>query len=330
MAWPAVVGAVAGALAPIAGDIYSTRQNQNFQDHWNRVSIDEAEKYAKNSIQYRVADAKRAGIHPLAALGINPAQGPVLNSNPPGHNLGDAMGRSVGQLLDMADRVKLKAELKREEAYTRNIDADTEVKKAQLRQILGQRPVPSFNDGEYSSVVAGSDDLVRVDQASITASDFAGHDAGIDNMEKVAVNRHGSIYEAPTQEIQESVSEEITNQVRYGMGKAVDYAAGQLAFRASNTKKAKQWVNEQKPYLARLREKLVKKFGEKYMADKVVRYNPYRGMPVIQNVKDVQDEFFSHKPIISPIAYGAKKLKNYLTKPRDKYYSGDNNDIGGP
>lgn len=37
-------------------------------------------QYATNSLRYRMEDAKRAGIHPLAAMGISPGNAPVIGS----------------------------------------------------------------------------------------------------------------------------------------------------------------------------------------------------------------------------------------------------------
>lgn len=54
-------------------------QNMQFQDKWNqrnfdlaRSNIDLQREFAQKGISWRAADAKSAGIHPLAAMGANP------------------------------------------------------------------------------------------------------------------------------------------------------------------------------------------------------------------------------------------------------------------
>jgi hypothetical protein len=68
-------------------------RSQNFQDKWNNLSLREAQRQydhnLKDKLTYLVADAKRAGIHPLYALGASSGISPVSFSagggpNPPG------------------------------------------------------------------------------------------------------------------------------------------------------------------------------------------------------------------------------------------------------
>lgn len=56
-----------------------------------------SEKFAKRSIQWRVKDAERAGVHPLYALGANVSMGPSL---PVGGGVFDEMGQGIGRAAD--------------------------------------------------------------------------------------------------------------------------------------------------------------------------------------------------------------------------------------
>ena len=58
MSWGSVLGQVAGAI--IGGNSTSSANSANIGMNYD---------FAKNGIQWRVEDAKKAGIHPLAALG---------------------------------------------------------------------------------------------------------------------------------------------------------------------------------------------------------------------------------------------------------------------
>lgn len=58
---------------------------------------DLSEKFAKRSIQWRVKDAERAGVHPLYALGANVSMGPSL---PIGGGAFDEMGQGIGRAAD--------------------------------------------------------------------------------------------------------------------------------------------------------------------------------------------------------------------------------------
>ena len=64
-------------------------------------SLDWQKKYARNRISYTVADAKKAGIHPLAALGSSAAGtmgSPIPGGSPMGDAIGDA-GAAIGAHL---------------------------------------------------------------------------------------------------------------------------------------------------------------------------------------------------------------------------------------
>lgn len=78
----ALGGIVEGAF-DIAGGQLSAGQNRQTQ----RANADLQREFAKNGITWRVEDAKRAGLHPLAALGMIPASGQ-------GISIGDTTGES--------------------------------------------------------------------------------------------------------------------------------------------------------------------------------------------------------------------------------------------
>lgn len=72
---------IAGGLLSASGSKKATKKNI----HWQREQL-------QNAIQYRVADAKKAGIHPLYALGAN------IQSPSPIQAGGDELGRSVSDM----------------------------------------------------------------------------------------------------------------------------------------------------------------------------------------------------------------------------------------
>lgn len=74
MAWPAVAAAIASAVAPLAGsylDYEGQRKANSVNYDVGMGNIALQKEFAKNGIQWKVQDAIKAGIHPLAALGAN-------------------------------------------------------------------------------------------------------------------------------------------------------------------------------------------------------------------------------------------------------------------
>jgi len=86
------------------------------------------EKFAKNSIQWRVADAKAAGIHPLAALGAQ-TQAPLAQPV-----MGDAVGAGVAKAFENKEGADLANDLLR--SQIRNTDAQTDATIAQSRSLI--------------------------------------------------------------------------------------------------------------------------------------------------------------------------------------------------
>lgn len=97
MAW----GAIAGAVANAGLDLFKGHQATSHADFWNGMNVALQKEFAQNSIKWRVEDAKRAGVHPMAALGISPASfSPVSTSIP---SISDSSYLSdMGQNIDRA------------------------------------------------------------------------------------------------------------------------------------------------------------------------------------------------------------------------------------
>ncbi|AXH77176.1 MAG: DNA pilot protein [Microviridae sp.] len=87
---PGSGGFIGGIISAIHNGVFDwvnlgeNRRNQRANLENARKQIEYQKEYAQNGIQWRVADAKKAGIHPLYALGANtPTYTPVDMSQPP-------------------------------------------------------------------------------------------------------------------------------------------------------------------------------------------------------------------------------------------------------
>lgn len=117
-----------GSLASGVMSMFGSNQTAQAQEQIAAQNIAEQQRYAQNRIQWTVADAKAAGINPLAALG-NATQSfsNVVGAENAGGGLKD-MGQNVGRALaalsskdEEADR--LNNDLTR--AKIANVNADT-------------------------------------------------------------------------------------------------------------------------------------------------------------------------------------------------------------
>lgn len=98
-------GGIASAVGSIAGGLMglqSSRESQANANQLNQLNYEHQKEFAQNGIRWKVADAKAAGLHPLAALGTQTAM------YTPSASVGDSAdysfladaGQGIGRAID--------------------------------------------------------------------------------------------------------------------------------------------------------------------------------------------------------------------------------------
>jgi hypothetical protein len=93
---PLVAAAGITALGGLAGGLMSDRTARKSASAQRQMDM----QFAKNQIQWKVADAKKAGLHPLYALGGSGSYSPT-NVIQGQSNTGSALATASGQIADM-------------------------------------------------------------------------------------------------------------------------------------------------------------------------------------------------------------------------------------
>lgn len=89
---PIVTGSLIGAGSSLLGGALGSSS----ADKLNKKNIKLQKKFAQQGVRWRVADAKAAGIHPLAALGLTGSSySPAFQTDPMGDALAQA-GQTIG------------------------------------------------------------------------------------------------------------------------------------------------------------------------------------------------------------------------------------------
>ena len=95
-------GVVGGMLGGGMQQQYQQEQQFGRDKYWFAAQEAQAKEFAQNNIQWKVDDANKAGIHPLAALGVQPQSAPasMIGSNlmPQGDSMGQ-MGQDIGRAI---------------------------------------------------------------------------------------------------------------------------------------------------------------------------------------------------------------------------------------
>lgn len=113
MEWSADIGGLFNVINPFNWLNYANqKENQAYQRQQDQLNRQMQYDFAQNSIKWRTEDAKRSGIHPLAALGISPsAASPVYSSSEsPRADFGDMFRAQVSLVKAQTEKAEAEAE----------------------------------------------------------------------------------------------------------------------------------------------------------------------------------------------------------------------------
>ena len=172
MGFGSVVGGAIGAVGNVVGGIIGNSMSASSAANLNAQNYDAQKEYAQNGIRWRVADAKAAGLHPLAALGASGASytpSGVLGGTDTSFlgdaasQLGQGIERAVSAKQQRAERLrtqaimdqKLALDMQTSRAQTDLLDAQTaqirqdmalQLARSASRAIASQQQVPEMPD----------------------------------------------------------------------------------------------------------------------------------------------------------------------------------------
>lgn len=149
---------IPAAASIIGGAISSNASRQNAQSN-----INQQREFAQQGIQWRVEDAKKAGVHPLFALGANlPQFSPVHAEDSMGPALAEA-GQSIGRGLAARgtpqERLMFLAQLRAQEAQIGESEERRSLIRLErmklMREMLGTPAAPDFSPGANNLLPEG-------------------------------------------------------------------------------------------------------------------------------------------------------------------------------
>lgn len=195
-----------GAILGFAGDLIGQNKAANTQKDINNENAALSREYAQTGIQWRVQDAKSAGIHPLAAMGIPLQSAPTLSAG--SHDYGSSFA-SMGQNLGRAaNAVATRGEKQKADALSalalERAGLENELLRSQISSVnkANNPPLPSVSTkSSGGSVIPGQGNgNFRIVPNDITASEPGrlGKDAGIVNSYQFSNNNDGSVSVLPS------------------------------------------------------------------------------------------------------------------------------------
>lgn len=174
-----ILGAVGGILGLNSSKKAASQQQSNWQAQ-HQLAVDQFEfqkDYTKNRIQWQIEDAKKAGLHPMAAVGLSPTSFSPVSSSPgnPVQPLDYSWVGNLGQNLDYAS-AKGKTSFQQAKALQLTTEAaelqndglrlDNELKQMEIMSMLSRLtnsgPAAPSVGNPSKTAIEGQDDAVKI------------------------------------------------------------------------------------------------------------------------------------------------------------------------
>lgn len=220
------------ALAGAGANLLSGYMGQRAQEEANRQNryatqenIRHQEQFAKMGIRWKVQDAMRAGLHPLAALG---AQTHSFSPTAVGSIPEDAMGSALsnmGQDVSRAMTAKATAseqELAKMQIASAKLDIegkaiDNQIRASQLQKLnSAPPPLPSAVD---AYTIPGQGNSFKVKPAEITASDPSdpAREGGAISDYRLAASSLGGLIPVPSSDMKQAIEDNMIQEIPWAL-----------------------------------------------------------------------------------------------------------------
>lgn len=217
------------ALSFVTGPIgayWDKQANKNAADHAARMNYAQQKEFAQSGIQWKVEDAKKAGIHPLAALGAStPTTGGTHTVGGGGSDLGSSlasMGQSVGRAIQASSsadqRMMTKLQIQNAQTELTGKELDNAIKQSTLQKM--NQVGPAFPSATDAHMIEGQGDAqrgVRLTPSESVASHPGrpGVQAGSINSLQYAREADGGITVVPSQQMKERIEDDFIGETMW-------------------------------------------------------------------------------------------------------------------
>lgn len=233
MVAPIVVGSLIAGGAGLIGGAMNSISGSNANDRnlsMAQQNIDLQKEFARNGIRWRVADAKAAGIHPLAALGANTTSFSPVTAFQQGSNAGDSValaGQNVGKMVSAlpttTDKVLTAIEIDKQKATLENMKLQNVGLREQIdanrknQVISSQGVLPGQADSEVG---------VTRKNSELPYAQAPGLIAGQGDLEQAVRLPGDTVMYIPHQDYSDSMESDVGSQYSVMLNRAQRYIQG--------------------------------------------------------------------------------------------------------
>lgn len=204
--------AVGAALAPTIGSFVGAHQDRAYQNKQFGDNVALQKEFAQNGIKWKVEDAARMGIHPLAAIGA-PTQSfsPITTGDSQGEafrDMGQNLNRALQSTKTAEERALSNLQLATAQADLDGKVLDNQIRASELRKV--NMTGPAF-PGASSKLIDGQGDSVVVKPSEIIASDKLdlSKEAGVITDYSFAQNSLGGLTPVPSSDVKSRIEDSV-------------------------------------------------------------------------------------------------------------------------
>lgn len=163
-----MLGEIVGAIGGLIG---ANKSKSDAKEAFERNARLQKE-FAQNSLQWKIADAQKAGVHPLAALGAQTySASPISIGGPDWSSVGQSVGRAVSAGMDTTERTVAKLAVEKaglENEYLRAQIASVRTRIAQHSQPAVPGNQQYVLDGQGETAIPAIDKITNPQRTPYT------------------------------------------------------------------------------------------------------------------------------------------------------------------
>lgn len=259
-----------------------------------KKNMDLQREFAQFGIRWKVEDAKKAGLHPLAALGANtmsftPSFVGTGNTYGLG-KFGNDISRAISAMQTPEEKELKKVQLAIEKEKLRGMKIQNNQKSIGTKGLPSENIVEPFGIGNFSP-----DDLLKGNAPviykpkEITVSKRKGLEAGIEPFRRHVIDERGRTRTLRSEAISDAMEDDMYNNVMDAGLSVVDRAVDLANYKLYHTAKARA----HRDMLREHRPAVENKYQEQ-------RYNPYTGNWHLVDTRKTKDSMFYYIPKFLP------------------------------
>lgn len=185
----------------------STKRTNKFNRRWDKNLLLWDQQKQKNQIQWRAQDAKAAGFHPLAALGISPSSSSVSATAGIAPNMGQNLARAGSAIDRLTDRKARNMDLAIKKA---ELDRMNLTNYGLLKDLIDANTAPKIPSNKHGIIPGQTTSSIAAPGTTLTPTEVPyssspGTQAGLVPGSRMALMPGHTVLEVPSKPLEEAL-----------------------------------------------------------------------------------------------------------------------------